>query len=58
MATKRGAGSFWAYCRHSWARAAQYFAFNVLPSVASKAQMISREDRSMLDIPVAAFAPA
>jgi alkylation response protein AidB-like acyl-CoA dehydrogenase len=37
--------------------AAQYFAVNVLPSVMSKAQMIGREDRSMLDIPVAAFAP-
>ncbi|MBA2543579.1 MAG: acyl-CoA dehydrogenase [Deltaproteobacteria bacterium] len=37
--------------------AAQYFAFNVLPSVRSKAEMISREDRSMLDIPVGAFAP-
>ena len=37
--------------------AAQYFAFNVLPGVRAKAQMISREDRSMLDIPLAAFAP-
>ncbi|HEU0029642.1 MAG TPA: acyl-CoA dehydrogenase [Kofleriaceae bacterium] len=37
--------------------AAQYFAHNVLPTVATKAQMIAREDRSMLDIPVAAFAP-
>ena len=37
--------------------AAQYFAFNVLPTVAAKAQMIAREDRSMLDIPLAAFAP-
>ncbi|MBS1120125.1 MAG: Butyryl-CoA dehydrogenase [Deltaproteobacteria bacterium] len=37
--------------------AAQYFACNVLPSVASKAQMIGREDRSMLDIPIGAFAP-
>jgi alkylation response protein AidB-like acyl-CoA dehydrogenase len=37
--------------------AAQYFAFNVLPTVASKAQMIAREDRSALDIPLAAFAP-
>jgi hypothetical protein len=36
---------------------AQYFAFNVLPSVSAKAQMILREDRSMLEIPVAAFAP-
>ena len=37
--------------------AAQYFAYNVLPGVTAKAQMIQREDRSMLDIPVAAFAP-
>ncbi len=37
--------------------AAQYFAFNVLPGVRAKAQMISREDRSMLDIPLSAFAP-
>jgi len=37
--------------------AAQYFAFNVLPTVAAKGQMILREDRSMLDIPIAAFAP-
>jgi len=37
--------------------AAQYFAFNVLPGVRSKAQMINREDRSMLDIPSNAFAP-
>ncbi len=37
--------------------AAQYFAFNVLPGVTSKAQMIAREDRSVLDIPLAAFAP-
>ncbi len=37
--------------------AAQYFAYNVLPSVASKAQMITREDRSVLEIPTAAFAP-
>jgi hypothetical protein len=36
--------------------AAQYFANNVLPSVVAKAQMINREDRSMLDIPIAAFA--
>jgi alkylation response protein AidB-like acyl-CoA dehydrogenase len=38
--------------------AAQYFALNVLPNVVSKAQLIAREDRSALDIPVAAFAPA
>jgi hypothetical protein len=37
--------------------AAQYFAYNVLPGVAAKAQLIAREDRSMLDIPVAAFGP-
>jgi hypothetical protein len=37
--------------------AAQYFAFNVLPGVAAKAQLIAREDRSPLDIPLAAFAP-
>jgi len=34
---------------------AQYFAFNVLPGVAAKAQLIAREDRSVLDIPTAAF---
>ena len=38
--------------------AAQYFAFNVLPGVAAKAQLIAREDRSVLDIPAASFAPA
>jgi hypothetical protein len=38
--------------------AAQYFAHNVLPGVAAKAQLIAREDRSALDIPAAAFAPA
>jgi alkylation response protein AidB-like acyl-CoA dehydrogenase len=37
--------------------AAQYFANNVLPGVVAKAQLIAREDRSSLDIPVAAFAP-
>ncbi len=37
--------------------AAQYFAFNVLPGVRAKAQLISREDRSMLEISTAAFAP-
>jgi alkylation response protein AidB-like acyl-CoA dehydrogenase len=35
---------------------AQYFALNVLPTVAAKAQMIAREDRSAIDIPVEAFA--
>jgi alkylation response protein AidB-like acyl-CoA dehydrogenase len=38
--------------------AALYFAYNVLPGVAAKAQLIAREDRTALDIPVAAFAPA
>jgi len=38
--------------------AAKYFALNVLPGVAAKAQLIAREDRSVLDIPAAAFAPA
>ncbi len=38
--------------------AAQYFAYNVLPNVIAKAQIIAREDRTALDIPVAAFAPA
>ena len=38
--------------------AALYFAHNVLPGVAAKAQLIAREDRTALDIPVAAFAPA
>jgi hypothetical protein len=37
--------------------AAIYFANNVLPGVAAKAQLIAREDRSALDIPTAAFAP-
>ncbi|CAN5875049.1 acyl-CoA dehydrogenase C-terminal domain-containing protein [soil metagenome] len=36
---------------------ALYFAYNVLPGVAAKAQLIAREDRSVLDIPEAAFAP-
>jgi alkylation response protein AidB-like acyl-CoA dehydrogenase len=35
---------------------AQYFAFNVLPGVAHKAQMIAREDRSAVDIPIESFA--
>jgi hypothetical protein len=38
--------------------AAQYFALNVLPGVAAKAQLIAREDRAVLDIPLEAFAPA
>jgi hypothetical protein len=37
--------------------AALYFALNVLPGVAAKAQLIAREDRTVLDIPSAAFAP-
>ena len=36
--------------------AAQYFAHNVLPGVVAKAQLIAREDRSPIDIPVEAFA--
>ena len=35
--------------------AAQYFAQNVLPGVAAKAQLIAREDRSAIEIPVEAF---
>jgi len=38
--------------------AAQYFANNVLPGVVAKAQLIAREDRAVLDIPLEAFAPA
>ena len=34
---------------------AKYFALNVLPGVASKAQMIAREDRSAVDVPIEAF---
>jgi hypothetical protein len=37
--------------------AALYFALNVLPGVAAKAQLIAREDRTVLDISSAAFAP-
>ena len=37
--------------------AAQYYAQNVLPTVVTKAQLIAREERSALDIPIAAFAP-
>ncbi len=36
--------------------AAVYFAQNVLPGVAAKAQLIAREDRSAIEIPVEAFA--
>ncbi len=36
--------------------AAKYFALNVLPGVAFKAQLIAKEDRSVLDISVASFA--
>lgn len=35
---------------------AQYFAANVLPGVAAKAQLIAREDRSAVDVPIDAFA--
>ena len=35
---------------------AQYFAANILPGVAAKAQLIGREDRTAVDIPVEAFA--
>jgi alkylation response protein AidB-like acyl-CoA dehydrogenase len=34
---------------------AKYFALNVLPGVAAKAQLIAREDRSAVDMPVEAF---
>ncbi len=34
---------------------ARYFALNVLPGVAAKAQLIAREDRSAVEIPVEAF---
>ena len=34
---------------------AKYFALNVLPGVAAKAQLIAREDRSVVDMPVDAF---
>ncbi len=37
---------------------AVYYAQNVLPGVAAKAQLLAREDRSSLEIPLAAFAPA
>src|ERR1700733_1627516 len=35
--------------------AAQYFARNILPGVAAKAQLIAKDDRSAIDIPIAAF---
>jgi alkylation response protein AidB-like acyl-CoA dehydrogenase len=38
--------------------AAQYYALNVLPGVAAKAQLIAREDRSVIEIPLAGFAGA
>jgi hypothetical protein len=38
--------------------AALYFAHNVMPEVVAKAQLIAREDRSSIEIPVGAFAPA
>jgi alkylation response protein AidB-like acyl-CoA dehydrogenase len=38
--------------------AALYYAHNVMPEVMAKGQMLAREDRSSLDIPLAAFAPA
>ncbi|HUS32482.1 MAG TPA: acyl-CoA dehydrogenase C-terminal domain-containing protein, partial [Kofleriaceae bacterium] len=36
--------------------AARYFALNVLPGVVAKAQLIAREDRSAVDMPIDAFA--
>jgi alkylation response protein AidB-like acyl-CoA dehydrogenase len=44
--------AFYAGKRH----AAQYFALNVLPGVPAKAQLVAREDRSAIEIPVASFA--
>lgn len=38
--------------------AALYFAHNVVPEVMAKAQILAREDRSSIEIPVGAFAPA
>jgi hypothetical protein len=35
--------------------AAQYYALNILPGVAAKAQLIAREDRSVIEIPIAGF---
>jgi alkylation response protein AidB-like acyl-CoA dehydrogenase len=37
--------------------AALYFARNVMPEVMAKAQMLGREDRSSIEIPLASFAP-
>ena len=34
---------------------AQYFARNILPAVVSKAQLIAKDDRSAIDVPIAAF---
>jgi hypothetical protein len=34
---------------------AKYYALNVLPGVAAKAQMIAREDRSVVDVPIEAL---
>jgi hypothetical protein len=34
---------------------ATYYALNVLPGVAAKAQMIAREDRSVVDVPIEAL---
>ncbi len=34
---------------------AQYFARNVLPGVQAKAQLVAKDDRSAIDIPIAAF---
>ena len=34
---------------------AQYFAANILPGVAAKAQLIAREDRSAVDVPIEAL---
>ncbi len=35
--------------------AAKYFALNILPGVAAKAELIAREDRSAVDMPIEAF---
>jgi hypothetical protein len=42
------------YAGKQWA--AKYYAANVLPTVADKAKLIAREDRSPVEIPLAAFA--
>lgn len=44
--------AFYAGKKH----AARYFALNVLPGVVHSAQVIAREDRSAIDIPLEAFA--